>query len=94
MCSYTLDFTLIGGLKQARSHEGAFRGRAPQMTACVPPNDSCASPSDDCAPKKLIGSGLPGCKSRPETHKIVLIASELVKNRKIFEIKTTICAKF
>ena len=23
---------------------GAFRGRAPQMTACVPPNENCAPP--------------------------------------------------
>ena len=49
---------------QARRHEGAFRGRAPQMTACAPPNENCAPPSEDCVPKKLTGSGLLECKSR------------------------------
>ena len=44
---------------------GAYRGRAPQMTACAPPNKSCAPPSEDCAPKKLTGSGPLECKSRP-----------------------------
>ena len=38
---------------QTRRHEGAYRGRAPQMTACAPPNENCAPPSEDCAPKKI-----------------------------------------
>ena len=53
-------------MAQARRHGGVFRGRAPQMTACAPPSENCASPSEDCAPKKLTGSGLLECKSRPK----------------------------
>ena len=45
---------------------GAYRGRAPQMTAYAPPNENCAPPSEDCAPKKLTGSGLLEYKSRPK----------------------------
>ena len=37
---------------------GAYRGRAPQMTACALPNENCAPPSEDCAPKKFTGWGL------------------------------------
>ena len=44
---------------QTRRHSGAYRGRAP-------PNENCALPSEDCAPKKLTGSGLLDCKSRPK----------------------------
>ena len=44
---------------QARRHDGAFRGRAPQMTPCAPP-------SEGCAPKKSLESGLLECKSRPK----------------------------
>ena len=75
------------GAGESRRHGGAFRGRAPRMTACAPP-------SVDCAPKKLIGSGPPECKSRPETRKIVFIASEFVENRTISGIKTRICEIF
>ena len=67
--------------------QGTFRGRTPL-------NESCAPRSEDCAPKKLIGSGLPEGKSRPETRKIVLIASEFVENRTIFGTKTRICEIF
>ena len=76
------------GQTQAWRHGGAFRGCAPQMTACAPPNDClCPPPARTVSPKKLIGSGLPECKSRPETSKIVLIASEFVQNRTSFETK-------
>ena len=44
----------------------AYRGRAPQMTACAHPNENCAPPSEDCVSKKLTGSGLLECKSRPK----------------------------
>ena len=27
---------------QARRHVGAFRGRAPEITACAPPKENCA----------------------------------------------------
>ena len=47
-------------------HSGAV---PPQMTACAPP-------SEDCVPKKLTGSGLLECKSRPKTTKLVLIVLE------------------
>ena len=44
---------------------GAYRGRAPHLTACAPPNENCAPPpNEDCAPKKLTGSGLLERKSR------------------------------
>ena len=43
---------------------GHTGGRAPQLTACAPPNENCAPPSEDCAPKKLTGSGLLERKSR------------------------------
>ena len=49
---------------QTWRHEGAYRGRAPQLTACAPPNESYAPPSEDCALKKLTGSGLLERKSR------------------------------
>ena len=48
-------------------HSGAV---SPQMTACAPPNENCAPPSEDCAPKKLSGSGLLECKSRPKDSQI------------------------
>ena len=38
---------------------GAYR-------AVLPPNENYAPPSEDCAPKKLTGSGLLECKSRPK----------------------------
>ena len=72
-------------------HSGAV---PPQITACAPPNESCAPPTEDCAPKKLIGTELPECKTRPETRKIVLIASEFAENRTIFGAKTRICGNF
>ena len=52
----------------------AFRGRAPSNDCLCPPNENCAPPSEDCAPKKLTGSGLLECKSRPETPKLVFTA--------------------
>ena len=45
---------------------GAYLGGAPQTTACTPPNENCAPTSEDCAPKKLTGSGLLECRSRPK----------------------------
>ena len=55
---------------------GAHSGPCPpQMTVCAPPNKNCApSPSEDCALKKLTGSGLLECKSRPDTPKLVFTA--------------------
>ena len=43
---------------------GAYRGRAPHLTACAPPNENCAPPNEDCAPKKITGSGILERKSR------------------------------
>ena len=54
---FGLASVLPGTWFQTRRHGGAYRGCAPQMTACAPP-------SEDCAPKKLTGSGLLECKSR------------------------------
>ena len=51
-----------------RGHSGAV---PPQMTAYAPPNEHCAPPSEDCAPKKLTGSGILECESRPETPKLM-----------------------
>ena len=45
---------------------GGIPGPCPQMTACAHPNENCAPPSEDCASKKLTGSGLLECKSRPK----------------------------
>ena len=61
-------------LAQARRHGGAFRGCAHPNDCLCPPNENCASPSEDCAPKKLTGSGLLECNSRPATPKLVFSA--------------------
>ena len=37
-----IDRSLNTYLIQARRHRGAFRGRAPEMTACAFPNENCA----------------------------------------------------
>ena len=48
---------------------------APPPNDCLcPPNENCAPPSEDCARKKLTGSGLMECKSRPKTPKLVFTA--------------------
>ena len=64
---------------QARRNEGAFRG-------CAPPNKNCTPPSEDCAPKKLTGSVLLECKSRPETSEILVIALEFVSKNCFFVV--------
>ena len=58
-------------LSQARRHGGHSGAVPPQMTACAPPNVNRVPPSEDYAPKKLTGSGLLECKSRPKTPKLV-----------------------
>ena len=45
---------------------GGIAGPCPQMTACAPPNENYAPRGEDCALKKLTGSGLLECKSRPK----------------------------
>ena len=49
---------------QTRRHEGGYRDRTPQLTACAPQTKIVPPPSEDCAPKKLTGSGLLERKSR------------------------------
>ena len=71
---------------QAQRHGGAFRSRAPHMTACAPPNESCAPPSEDCAPKKSTDSVLLECKPKPKTPKLVFTALEFVSKNCIFVI--------
>ena len=71
----------------------ALRGRAPPNDCLCPPKRS-APLREVSAPNKLIGSGLPECKSRPETCKIVLIASEFVENLTSIGIKTRTCGNF
>ena len=39
-------------LHQARRHGGAFRGRAPQMTACAPPTENFAPPQARTVPRR------------------------------------------
>ena len=55
--------------RQTRRHGKAFRGHAPRITACPPQTRIVLPPSEDCAPKKLTGSVLVVCSSRPETPK-------------------------
>ena len=43
-------------------------------------------PSEDCAPKKLTGSGLLECKSRPKTPKLVFSALQFVSKNCFFVI--------
>ena len=57
---------------------GSIPGPWPPNDCLCPPNENCASPSDDCAPKKLTGLGLPECKLRPKTPKVVFTALEFV----------------
>ena len=38
---------------QARRHGGAFRGRAPQMTACAPPKRKLLPPKRELSPKEI-----------------------------------------
>ena len=65
--------------------KGAFRGRAPQITACSSPNKNCAPPpSEDCAPKKVTSSVPLECSSRPETPKILLTTLEFVSKNCFF----------
>ena len=58
------------GLVGFETRPGATGGHSgavfPQMTACAPPNGNCAPPNEDCSPKKLTGSKLLECKSRPK----------------------------
>ena len=51
---------------QTWRHGGAYRGRAPQLAACAPPNENCVPPCKDCAPKKITVSGLLERNSRPK----------------------------
>ena len=57
---------------QAWHHGGALRG--------------CAPPSEDCAPKKLTGSGLLECKSRPKTPKLLFTTLELASKNCFFVV--------
>ena len=52
--------------RQTRSHGGHIEAVPPQMTACAPQTKIVPPPSEDCAPKKLTGSRLLECKSRPK----------------------------
>ena len=85
---YNKIFDLIFRFQPGLAPLGGILGPCPPKRLLVPPQTKLCPPSEDCAPKKLMGSGLPECKSRPETLKIVLIASEFVKNRTIFGTKT------
>ena len=51
---------------QARRHGGGHFGAVPPKWLLVLPKWKLCSPSEDCAPKKLTGSGLLECKSRPK----------------------------
>ena len=63
---------------------GAFRGRAPQITACAPPNKNCTLPSENCVQKKVTGSVPLECSLRPETPKTLVITSEFVSKNCFF----------
>ena len=56
----------------------AFRGRAPQITACAP------LPKENCAPNIVKGSVPLEYKSRPETPKILIINPESVSKDRFF----------
>ena len=57
--SFDEQIVLVILLGPGPAPRGAFQGLPPQLSACAPP-------SKDCAPKKLTGSGLLECKSRPK----------------------------
>ena len=70
-------------MQQARRHGGAYRGRAPQITACAPKKELCL-PNGDCAPKKVAGWVPLKCSSRPETPKMLVITPEFVNKNCFF----------
>ena len=41
----------VESIWQTRRHGGAYRGRAPQMTACAPQMTACAPQATACAPQ-------------------------------------------
>ena len=66
---------------------GGHSGAVPSPNDCSssPPKKLGTPSGEVCAPKKLTGSGLLECKSRPKTRKIVLIALEFVGIRGVFK---------
>ena len=59
-----------------------------------PPNECLCPPSEDCAPKKLTGSRLLECKSRPNIPKSVFTALEFVSKNCVFVNLRRISFKF
>ena len=59
--------------------------RSPKSLFVPPPtNENCALPSENWAPKKLTGSVLLECKSRPKTLKILVITLNFVSKNCFF----------
>ena len=73
-CSHIEVHHVVFVRNQVRRHGGHSGAVLSQMTACAPPERKLCPPSEDCAPKKLTGSGLLKCKSRPKTPKLVFSA--------------------
>ena len=81
--------TRDGGPHHLRHRPGTTGGHSraafPQITVCAPPtNENCALPSENWAPKKLTGSVLLECKSRPKTLKILVITLNFVSKNCFF----------
>ena len=64
---------------------GVIPGPCPPPNHCLcPPKRELCPPSEDCDKKKLTGSVLLECNSRPETLKILVITPELVSKNCCF----------
>ena len=70
--------TLLYGRTSPAPRGGIPEPCPPKWLLVPPTNENCAPPSEDCAPKKLTGSGLLECISRPETPNLVFTASIFV----------------
>ena len=56
----------------------------PSNHCLCPPKQELCLPSGDCAPKKVTGSALQECSSRPETPKILVITPEFMSKNCFF----------
>ena len=76
--------SLAGQIRPGPAPRGRISGPCPPNNCLCSPNENCAPSSEDCAPKKLTGSVLLECKSRPETPNTLIIALEFVSKNCFF----------